>query len=160
MVLTRDEYIKMEIDFSNQYHDEITALLKEKKQQHLKKELEHVNLQEFFKKYAGSALFIFVIALFAFIKEILSFEILFVCTFLLFIIYVYIYDEWKRDMKRMAIRSFYREAQLLVADFVYKKMLIEIPDTRIGFDFETKVQFYSIAIHDIPLRFYINVDEL
>ena len=157
MVLLKDEYTEMENSFIELYGDEIKRVVYAEKKTYMDEHMEDVKPTEFIKRYMGSVAFILIILFFAWVKDIVSIHILAGFVILEFIAFLPAYAAWKKDMKLAAIESYSYMVHQIIADFVYEKMREVVLNSRIGIDFEKNVQFYSIALHEIPRNFFVNV---
>lgn len=157
MVLLKDEYTEMENSFLELYSDEIKRIVYAEKKVYMDERMKDMKLTEFIKRYMGSVAFILIILFFAWVKDVVSIHILVGFAILEFIAFLPAYEAWKKDMKLAAIESYSNMVHQIIADFVYEKMREVVLNSRIGIDFEKNVQFYSIALHEIPRNFYVNV---
>ena len=160
MIMTWQEYAEEEVKFSNLYFHEIRKLLKEEQSKYVKEYRKEYTFKIFFKEYCVIAVFFFIIAFILNGYGIISFDTLSVCTFLAFVAYTFVYDRWQADIKKAALISFSNKSKSIVADFVYNKMREDVSNAVVGVDFERKVQFYSVAIHEVPEKYCVGSYEL
>lgn len=149
MVLMKDEYESMKEKFLDLYREDIKSMLQEKKKQYLEYSMESVTLGYFFKNYMTGFSLILIFAVFALVKDIISIHTVIGFSILQLFIFSETYYEWKKDMRRAALNTFLSKIDSLVRDFIYAKMLEEIRDMSES-EFERIVQFYCIALYDIP----------
>lgn len=157
MVLLRDEYEKEKTAFLDRYYEEIKGMLNREKEDYLKVKMQYVTVSEFLRNYSGVSAIFLIILYFAWAKEVISFDIFSTFAIMLVIVHIGVFNGWKRDMKIAALHAFSIKTQSLVSDFIYEKMVNDVSNSVIGVDFEKKVQFYSIALYEIPREFHFDV---
>lgn len=157
MILLKDEYNEMEDAFLESYGDEIKNVVYTEKKAYMDEYMKDVKPTRFIKKYTGSVIFILIILFFTWIKDVVSTQKLIGFVILEFIAFLPAYEAWKKDMELAAIESFSNMVHQIIVDFIYEKMCEVVRNSRVGIDFEKNVQFFSIALHEIPRNFYVNV---
>ena len=157
MVLLKDEYIKMEAEFLDIYSEDIKRAVYAERNEFLEEQMKEANFLEFVKKYMGFAALSLIVLFLAWTKYAISNEILFGATVFVLVIFMPAYWKWKQDMKDAALDAYFYKSKQIIADFVYQKMREVVLNSRVGVDFEKNVQFYSIALYNIPRNFYVNV---
>ena len=155
MILSRDEYKKMENAFLELYGEEMKEIMFAEKKTYINDQMNHVNLRKFLKKNNGIGVFfiIAIIVYFGWCKDLFSPQALVVIAIIACIIFISAYEVWKDDMKKSAIEAYSHQAKRDVADFVYKKLNEDVVNSCEGADFERIVQFYCVGIYEIPSEF-------
>lgn len=163
VILTHDEYKSMKETFLDLYRDDLKSMLLEKKKQHLEYSMKNVTWGNFFKKYTSGFGFLLLIALLSLAKATISMETVAAIAIFALLHLLGFYEafyEWKKDMHSAALATFCQKENSIVRDFIYEKMLEEIHDLNES-KFERIVQFYCIALYDIPKNVsFITYDDL
>lgn len=158
MVLTKDEYEKERAAFLSKYSDEIKKLLIDNRKQHLEEAMRNNNWKYFFREYMGGFNLVLIVAFFAFAKDVFSIYEIFGFILVELFIMGFVYSAWKNEIKQSELYAFSIESQLIVQQFVYNKMISAVNDSQNEEDFNKVIQFYSVALYEIPRNeLFINV---
>lgn len=153
MMLLRDEYERDKRAFLDRYREDIEAMLKREYKDFMEYELRYTTIVDFAKDYSGAAILVMFALYFAWAKDVITFDIFATIGVMILFIHACIFGAWKRDKEYSAKHTFIYRKHSLIADYVYKKMIEDVGKSVIGDDFERNVQFYSIALYEIPREF-------
>lgn len=149
MALTHEEYSRMKEQFLDSYREDIKSMLQEKKKQHFEYSMERVTWKNFAQKHMAGFFFLLIIAAAAMLKDVVSIGTVAIFSLVQLFIFSYTYQGWEEDMRSAALNTFLSKTDSLVRDFIWQKMQ---EDTRnmSESEFEQTIQFYCIALYDIP----------
>lgn len=159
MVLLRSEYEELKQEFLNKYHDEIKQILRQEKKRYMEEHLKDVNWLHFASSYMAGVILLLFVALVGIVKDAVTVESVIWFFVPILLVYSCTYSVWKKEMVQAAHLSFANKKHSVVSRFVYIKMGEDVQNSVIGVDFEKKVQFYSVALYEIPIEFHMDLFE-
>ncbi|MDO5545197.1 MAG: hypothetical protein Q4F81_05165 [Eubacteriales bacterium] len=148
MVLTKDRYEQGKTDFLEKYRGEIETMLCDKFKEHMKEKRKQNNLKYFIRNYTGGFILLLIVAYFGWCRELFTLSEIAVFSFLQIITLGFAYGGFESDIKYYAAETF--PHQSLVTDFVFDKFIRAVNESSSEEEFNNIVQFYAVALHDIP----------
>lgn len=152
MVLTKEEYEAQKAEFLRLYSNELKDMLLEKREKYLEIELKRKGWKEFVENYTGGVILVFLFFVVAYVKHVISLQLFVTLAFLEIVPFVPVYGRWKKEAESSILTVYSHMTQSIVRDFIWDKMQAELRSISDEEDYEKAVQFYTVALYDIPQK--------
>ena len=148
--LLDEEYKKRRSEFLSAHKKTISDMVLKEKEKFLNEREQHETFRKFVNKYCGGLVIPFIIVFLAWANNVINFWGL--VGFVLLEVFVFsgVYSGWKSDYKQVSIEIFINKSHGIIQQYIWNKMLVELNSEISEEEYEMAVQFYSIAMYDIP----------
>ena len=148
--LMDSEYKERRSAFLSMHKDNISHMLLKEMDAFLDERKKDTSLQGFLQTYCGGLILVFIIVFFGAVSDVISYSTLIVVVLVEIFVIGWAYANWQDERKMVSLEIFANHTHELVQGYIWEKMLEELNSGITDDEYEMAVQFYSIAIYEIP----------